>query len=120
MHQPTARAGAQQNDPGATSPVQGYAAHYCSVPTRTNPNIVACSMILSGLRLFDIRDVAHPKEVGYFNKPVNVGTTRSSGNGGAFAMSQPAWDAAHDSVWYSDGNSGFYVVKLTNGLQNLF
>ena len=35
-------------------------------------------------------------------------------------MSQPAWDTAHDSVWYSDGNSGFYVVRLTNGLQNLF
>jgi hypothetical protein len=121
VHQPAAREGAQQSDPGATSPVQGYAAHYCSVPTRTNPNIVACSMILSGLRLFDIRDVAHPKEIGYFNKPVNIGDNPLvPGNGGAFAMSQPAWDATHDSVWYSDGNSGFYVVKLTNGLQNLF
>jgi hypothetical protein len=121
VHQPAAREGAQQSDPGATSPVQGYAAHYCSVPTRTNPNIVACSMILSGLRLFDIRDVAHPKEIGYFNKPVNIGDNPLvPGNGGAFAMSQPAWDAAHDCVWYSDGNSGFYVVKLTNGLQNLF
>ena len=35
-------------------------------------------------------------------------------------MSQPAWDPAHDSVWYTDGNSGFYDVRLTNGLQNLF
>ena len=121
VHQPAARAGAQASDPGAFSPVQGYAAHYCSVPSRTNPNIVACSMILSGLRLFDIRDPAHPKEVGYFNKPVNIGDNPLvPGNGGAFAMSQPAWDSAHDSVWYSDGNSGFYVVKLTNGLQNLF
>src|ERR1700712_462053 len=121
VHQPGARAGEQQNDPGASIPVQGYAAHYCSVPTRTNPNLVACSMILSGLRIFDIRDVAHPKEVGYFNKPAGLGDNPLvTGSQGAFAMSQPAWDAAHDSVWYSDGNTGFYDVRLTNGLEKLF
>ncbi len=121
VHQPEARQGDQQNDPGAQNPVQGYAAHYCSLPTRTNPNLVACSMILSGLRIFDIRDVAHPKEVGYFNRPVARGDNPlMPGSEGAFAMSAPAWDAAHDSVWYSDGNTGFYNVRLTNGLQYLF
>ena len=73
VHQPDVRTGAEIADPGAQSPVQGYAAHYCSTPTRKNPNLVACSMILSGLRVFDIRDVKHPKEVGYFNKPVALG-----------------------------------------------
>ena len=121
VHQPAAREGEQANDPGANSPVQGYAAHYCSVPTRTNPNLVACSMILSGLRIFDIRDVAHPKEVGYFNQPVAQGDNPLVlSSQGAFAMSQPAWDPSHDSVWYSDGNSGFYDVRLTNGLEKLF
>ena len=38
---------------------------------------------------------------------------------GAFAMSQPAWDVARRSVWYSDGNTGFFVVKLTNGVEKL-
>jgi hypothetical protein len=121
VHQPAARAGDQANDPGANSPVQGYAAHYCSIPTRTNPNLAACSMILSGLRIIDIRDVAHPKEVGYFNKPVAQGDNPLVlASQGAFAMSQPAWDPSHDSVWYSDGNSGFYDVRLTNGLEKLF
>ena len=121
VHQPEAREGDQSSDPGAANPVQGYAAHYCSVPTQTNPNLVACSMILSGLRIFDIRDLAHPKQVGYFNKPVNIGDNPLVPNaGGAFAMSRPAWDAPHDSVWYSDGSSGFYNVRLTNGLQKLF
>ena len=121
VHQPAAREGDQANDPGANSPVQGYAAHYCSIPTRTNPNLVACSMILSGLRIFDIRDVAHPKEVGYFNQPVAQGDNPLVlASQGAFAMSQPAWDSSHDSVWYSDGNSGFYDVRLTNGLEKLF
>ena len=43
-------------DPGASSPAQGYAAHYCSVPRYEDPGIVACSFIASGLRVFDIRD----------------------------------------------------------------
>jgi hypothetical protein len=34
-------------------------------------------------------------------------------------MSQPAWDLAHNSVWFTDCNSGFYVVRLTNGVQKL-
>ena len=54
-------------------PVQGYAGHYCSLPTRKDPKLVACSMILSGLRVFDISDVRRPEEVGYFNRPLRAG-----------------------------------------------
>ena len=39
-----------EGDPGTSSPIQGYAGHYCNVPTRVDPKIVACSMIVSGLR----------------------------------------------------------------------
>ena len=67
-------------------------------------------MILSGLRLFDIRDVEHPKEVGYFNMP-----TKSGGD----AFSQPAWDPTNNSVWYTDTSTGFWNVRLTNGVQDL-
>lgn len=116
VHQPEVRSGAQQSDPGALIPVQGYAAHYCSVPTRTDPKLVGCSMILSGLRVFDISNVAKPREVGYFNKPSLPLTKPHMPLGGGFAMSQPAWDLARKSIWYTDGNQGFYVVKLTNGI----
>src|SRR4051812_2025131 len=34
----------QADDPGASSGTQGYAAHYCAVPQRIEPGIVACSM----------------------------------------------------------------------------
>ena len=120
VHQPGARAGNQQNDPGATVPVQGYAGHYCSVPKRRNPRIVGCSMILSGLRLFDISSLKHPREVGYFNEPTVAGSKpRNPTAEGGFAMSQPAWDIARRTVWYSDGNAGFFAVKLTNGVGKL-
>jgi hypothetical protein len=120
VHQPGARSGRQKADPGASIPVQGYAAHYCSVPYRDNPKIVACSMIVSGLRIFDISDLRHPREVAYFNRPTLLGTNGLNPLAlGAYAMSQPAWDVKRTSIWYTDGNSGLYVVKLAGGVQGL-
>ncbi len=53
VNQPAEHAEAE-GDPGAFSPVQGYAAHYCDVSTPRDPTVVACSFIASGLRVFDI------------------------------------------------------------------
>jgi hypothetical protein len=106
----------QKNDNGAQNPVQGYAGHYCNVPTRVDPTIAACSMILSGLRVFDIRDPAHPREIAYFNAPV---TPRIIPPGGVnpppsnWAMSSPSCVPSRHEIWYSDGLSGFYAVRLT-------
>ena len=111
VNQPAARAGDQQNDPGAQSPVQGYAGHYCAVPQRKDPGIVACSFIASGLRVFNIADPAKPREVAYFNGPILPGVDIY--HSGAFAMSAPAFVPARREIWYTDGNSGFYVVRLT-------
>jgi hypothetical protein len=99
-------------DPGnaADQPFQGYQAHYCTLPSRVDPYIIACSFIMSGLRVFDIRDVANPVEIAYFNKPLLPSQT--SPRSGSFAMSAPAYDEATGDIWYSDGNSGFYVVRL--------
>ena len=101
-----------KGDAGATNFLQGYTAHYCSIPTRLNPTIVACSFILSGLRVFDIHDLTkQPREIAYFNMPVSTlrGTT-------AYAMSAPTFVPARDEIWYTDGNSGFYNIHLTNGV----
>lgn len=94
------------NDPGASSSLQGYEAHYCAVPRRNDPGIVACSFIASGLRVFDIHDPLQPKEIAYFNAPVH----NTSGN---YAMSAPAFDPVHGQIWYTDGNEGFFAVGLT-------
>ena len=93
--------------------LQGYQAHYCSTPSRINPAIVACSFIMSGLRVFDIRNPYKPREVAYFNKPL-----MPSGNPfkeGSFAMSAPGYDAARNDIWYTDGETGFWVVHITAG-----
>jgi hypothetical protein len=106
---------AASGDPGANTPgggaPQGYAAHYCNIPTNVNPRIVACSFIASGLRLFDISDLVHPKEIGYYVAPPQPrfenGYSQSD-----FAMSQPAFVPERREVWWSDGTSGFYVLRV--------
>jgi hypothetical protein len=116
VNQTSARSGDQQNDYGAKSPVQGYAGHYCNVPTEVDPTYVACSFILSGLRVFNIQDLAHPYEMAYFNAPSTPPSPAYDGvNGGNFAMSAPAFDPARNEIWYSDGYWGFFVVRLTPG-----
>jgi hypothetical protein len=121
VHQPE-NFPAQANDNGAQNPVQGYAGHYCNVPTRVDPQIVACSMILSGLRVFDIRDPEQPREIAYFNAPVSQRTIPGIGiipDPSNWAMSSPSFVPERGEIWYSDGLSGFYAVRLTNGAQAL-
>ncbi|HVL32687.1 MAG TPA: hypothetical protein VM600_03800 [Actinomycetota bacterium] len=101
-------------DPGANFQLQGYAGHYCQVPQREDPGVVACSMIGSGLRLFDIRDPHAPAEIAYFNRP--MASPPPGLRGGAFAMSQPAFAPERGQIWYTDGNTGFYAVKIKDGV----
>jgi hypothetical protein len=115
VNQPKAQNASLEADPGNDQPFMGYQGHYCSLPSRIDPYIVACSFIMSGLRVFDIRNPQHPREVAYFNKPLLPGVSPIPGKAGSFAMSAPAYDQASHDIWYSDGNTGFYVVRLTKG-----
>jgi hypothetical protein len=112
VNQPADHAAAS-GDPGALSPVQGYAAHYCSLSSDVDPTVAACSFIASGLRVFDISDLLHPKEIAYYVAP----TQPRAENGfmaSDFAMSKPAIVPARREVWYSDGPTGFYVLRVAN------
>jgi hypothetical protein len=114
VHQPENRA-AIAGDPGAQSPVQGYAGHYCNVPQRVEPGILACSMIVSGLRVFDIRDPERPREIAYHVAPpstVSVTGAPIIDERANYAMSQPAFAPERGEIWYSDGTSGFYALRM--------
>ncbi len=119
VHQPENFAAHGRTTTGPDNPVQGYAGHYCNVPKRVDPGIVACSMILSGLRVFDIRDPLNPREIAYFNAPVTpriippAGIVPAPSN---WAMSSPSFVPERGEIWYSDGLSGFYAVRVTNGV----
>ena len=99
-----ARAGEASKDPGAEH-LFGYSAHYCAVPKPVDPGIVACSFIASGLRVFDIHDPLHPKELAYFNPP---GTPSAPYR----ALSAPTFAPERNEIWYTDGNYGFFALRL--------
>ncbi|MBV9412224.1 MAG: hypothetical protein JO148_11550 [Acidimicrobiia bacterium] len=112
VNMPANEEGPEQNDPGGT-PVIGYTAHYCSVPSRVDPGIAACGFLSSGMRVFDIRDPYHPKELAYANFPK---VSNPAPEPAAWAASAPAFDPGRGEIWYSDGFSGFYAVRFLNGV----
>lgn len=95
-----------------------YSGHFCSVPTRVEPGIVACAMLRSGVRVFDITDPASPREVAYFSPPAETACTT---NGGGISSclhtgSTVAFVPERSEMWISGQQSGFHVVRLTNGV----
>jgi hypothetical protein len=102
------------NDSGKTT-------HYCTVPSRVDPYIIACAFLFSGLRVFDVRDVAHPVEVAYTNFTQFQETWIHELSGGQFdtqaggVYSAPAYDPVNNDIWYSDGTRGFFAIHLTAG-----
>ena len=95
-------------------------AHYCTVPSRVDPHIIACGMLFSGLRVFDIRDVTEPREIAYANFTGVQNTAAYAASGGAVdqqsfgsVYSAPAFDPENNDIWYSDGTRGFFVVHLS-------
>lgn len=108
----------QTNDPGSGTIFRGYGAHYCQVPQRHEPNVLACTFILSGLRFFDIRDPLNPREIAYFSPAPHKsidGSPDSQDPASNFSMSQAAFAPERNEIWFTDGNSGFYSLRLTNG-----
>lgn len=100
----------QAGDPAATDGLRGYAGHYCNVPRRVDPGIVACTFITSGLRVFDIRDPFNPREIAYYNAALDDGNA----NPAPFAMSSPTFVPERGEIWYSDAATGFYALRVTN------
>ncbi|MFL5893834.1 MAG: hypothetical protein ACJ76Z_01815, partial [Thermoleophilaceae bacterium] len=106
-------------DPGANGQMhggaQGYAAHYCNIPTRVDPQLVACSFIASGLRVFDISNVTAPKETAYYVAPPQP-RSENGYTASDFAMSQPAFVPERHEIWWADGTTGFYALHVDDSV----
>jgi LVIVD repeat len=114
--------------PGTNLPPESGSINYseerCVADNPMNATMLACSFQNAGLRVFDIRDPYHPKEIAY-HKPGAVRT--------AFRPSSGSWAPGADrtldkvaawvrwrqvgndwELWFvSDGN-GFQIVRFTN------
>jgi hypothetical protein len=108
--------GEAQGDPvSLPTALTTYAAHYCAIPREVEPEIVACSFINSGLRIFNIQDPLRPREVAYYVAPPTAADVPLS-KPADLALSMPAFDPARRDVWYTDAITGFYALHLSDGI----
>jgi hypothetical protein len=85
-----------------------YPSHYCAVDNPRNTTAVACTYWGSGLRVFDIRDPARPREIAYYN-PAPLGPSALN-----TSLSTVRFDARDQELWFSNQESGVQIVKFTN------
>ncbi len=104
---------------GDTVPLLGgpYTGHYCSVPSYVDPGIVACSMLRSGVRVFDIRDPLRPKELAYFSPPAEHDMVDTEGgNSRLHTGANVEFVPERGEMWLTGIETGFHVVRFTNGV----
>jgi hypothetical protein len=102
-----------------------YGSHYCSVDDKAEATILACGYFNSGIRVFDIRNPAAPREIAYFNpaglKTVSPGSNHTANRG--FVLGGPDWcsaqihlDKVKGELWTSCHDNGALALKFTNGV----
>jgi hypothetical protein len=107
-----------------------YGSHYCSVDNRHSATTLACGYFNSGIRVFDIRDPAHPKEIAYYNPPAattpmfgsnhfNPQSTIKSGTaagGPDWCTAQIRLDATAGTLETTCQDNGFLSLKFEGGV----
>jgi hypothetical protein len=121
--------------------VFNYQGHYCAVDQEHDPTAAACGYFESGIRVFDIRDPYHPREIAYYNPPAQVqkhgqlagsehGCGIATGGGPCPGAVQPTnmtadWCSSNVRFYHApDGSyqlwgqcqdNGFMALRFTNG-----
>ena len=102
---------ALRNTDTAGNGLFGYEAHYCTVDRRVDPSALACGFFQSGVRVFDIRDPATPREIAYFNPPAQTSAALfrlgGSEHAGGIALTPTVSD-----VPQSVATIGSYILNL--------
>jgi hypothetical protein len=100
-----------------------YSIHYSGVDSFERTTRLFYTYYTGGLRVFDVRDPAHPREIAYYHPPPPQSTVhRPSSQGAAGDSHTPGWDSATSDVryiphkrqlWFVSIAGGFQVVQLT-------
>jgi hypothetical protein len=106
-----------------------YDSHYCTVDNPNNAKLVGCGYFGSGLRVFDIRDPYHPKEIAYYKPPARRTEVRLGSNWWPRLPDRTIdWASSNVrffrhkgdlQIWFTSQDNGFQIVRFTNRLMAL-
>lgn len=104
----------------------GYGSFGCSVDNQEDAKLLACGQHEAGLRVFDIRDPADPREVAYY-KPRARRTEERSGSiwrTGAVndltadtVIIVPIFRNNSQEIWFTSSDNGFQIVRFTDSFR---
>lgn len=103
----------------------GYGSEACDVNNPNKATMLACGYYEAGLRVFDIRDPVHPKEIAYYKPPP---TRMEAHLATPFQTFFPTFDKDHnvdwvivprfhnkgEEIWFNSFDNGFQVVRFTD------
>jgi hypothetical protein len=83
--------------------------HHCSVDNRDNATTLACGYFLNGIRVYDIRDPQHIKEIAYFVPPAKGAALK-------WCAAMPILDVKTSSVYSWCADTGVVALKFREGV----
>lgn len=90
-----------------------YGAEGCDVDNSADARLLVCGHFEGGLRVFDIREVAHPKEIAYY-KPPAQGTSARSFTADAVMAPFFRKNGKDFEIWFNSADNGFQVVRFSD------
>ncbi len=127
-----ANCGLTEHDITATMGGYGYSLHDCTFDNPLDAKLLACSSHQAGVRVFDIHDPYHPREIAYFVGPAPPVPTEIDPGSllNVFQHVSPpinfAWSKAHSRfvwrhgqlyLWVTSSHGGFYTLRFENQAQ---
>lgn len=105
-------------DPGAGVPE--YNTERCTANRPQNATMLACGMWAAGVRVFDIRDPYHPREIAYYKPPAVRTEVRPSSGSWAPGVDRTVDKVASYARWRKVGRQWeLWTVSDGNGFQIL-
>lgn len=109
----------------------GYSPLICDVDNYQDARMMVCAFTEGGVRVFDIRDVKHPREIGYYKPPavgsapraaspyqtfrdVSKTTSKATRFHSADATAHPFFANGAREVWFSSFDGGFHAVRFSD------
>jgi hypothetical protein len=109
----------QSNCPQTGQDDAVYSIHYVGVDDEENTTRIFYTYYTGGLRAFDVRDPANPKEIAYYHPPPKEETVLKPISPFFGDLHKPTWDSVTSNVRVRPRNGHLWAVSIANGFQIL-